>query len=268
MKRQRKDSPITSVSLELADRYKRTKHDADGPSLEDFGIDFGGKNLASDWNRRATELFAEKFIACDEYQCRDINLIEATFRTHLIQLKERYRASLKEPTHEEWNCVREKKRVARRYGLFRRRKSAFHAYKNVPSMKHFERVWSALKMKAMSGDESVFDGDASDSRRYITTKLRWRDSSVDEWLKVFDKLHLSTRFNLANEPGPGQFPHRRVVSTELARRGDDPVKGLPRNFYDEEWLRGLNKSTRDKLNIQDAVDLSFSTEILRFVLPV
>ena len=52
----------------------------------------------------------------------------------------------------------------------------------------------------------------------------------------------------------------------VAWNDSEPVPGLPKNFYDEEWLReyeARDKFAYKKLNIRKAVDVGFSDKINR-----
>lgn len=128
----------------------------------------------------------------------------------------------------------------------------------------FGKVWRALSANAMSGDETEHNSDG-EVTHHVITRLPWRHSAIDNWLRTFDQLHMSTRFNSSDLPMRGQFPHVRATSSRPERYIAGVVKGLPRNFYDPTYLSSLTERERKNLCMQDELDLSFSPEILRFV---
>jgi hypothetical protein len=82
-------------------------------------------------------------------------------------------------------------------------------------------------------------------------------------MKTFDQVHLSTRFN----PGTGRatrgaFPHLRLPSHRVQRHAV-PVRGLPLNFYHEDWLNTLDDFEREDLNIQPPSGISFTLSVRR-----
>jgi hypothetical protein len=62
-----------------------------GPTSERFRVSLSGR-LASAWNKRAAEVFANDFITSKWYRCQDQAFLQRAFRTHLIQLRNQYTA--------------------------------------------------------------------------------------------------------------------------------------------------------------------------------
>ena len=98
--------------------------------------------------------------------------------------------------------------------------------------------------------------------RYVIINPPWRSSLVTSFLRLFDKIHLSSRFTSLGRPKRGAFPHRRFPSRRVGQ-SRKPVPGLPRNFYDETWLASLEEFERDALNIQPERDLSVTNSVIR-----
>lgn len=125
---------------------------------------------------------------------------------------------------------------------------------------HWAVIWKYMNMEAMSGDETDYDHQTPEQA--VITRLPWRNPAVDNWLRLFDKLHLLSRFHGDGRPTPGQFPHHRVPSCRPERHISHAAAGLPRNFYCENFLARLNPSELRKLRIKEPVDLSLSKELL------
>lgn len=80
------------------------------------------------------------------------------------------------------------------------------------------------------------------------------------WLRTIDRVHLSTHFKDNGRATPGAFPRYRFP-TRRVEQAAMPLKGLPRNFYDESWLETLTENEVEELNIQSDLDLSHTPAI-------
>ncbi|KAI6139240.1 hypothetical protein BKA82DRAFT_3988756 [Pisolithus tinctorius] len=232
-----------------------------GPTAEDFRLDFQGP-LSSDWNKRATEVFASHFFECGWYGSPNKSAIKKVFRTHLRTLRAQYTdlQADSDPDDEQLQIKRDEEkenaRDQRRRSLRHRRANACSAHLDLA---HFKPLWKTLPHDAMSGDESDH---LPGLKRYAITRLNWRSQMATDWLRVFDLIHLSTRFNANGRAKRGAFPHTRVPSRRVESAGA-AVPGLPSNFYDSTWLLNLDDDDKVRLNILPEVDLSHTEAVLR-----
>lgn len=129
-------------------------------------------------------------------------------------------------------------------------------------MELFLPILESMSLEAMSGDESTHE---MDPPLYAITVLPWRNASEDvvSWFRTFDRLHLSTRFGTDDRPRPGNFPHRRLPSSNRLEAHAPPVPGLPENFYDPVWLQTLDGFETKQLNIRPPIDLTFPPGIMQ-----
>lgn len=120
-------------------------------------------------------------------------------------------------------------------------------------LNRFKYIMQRMSHEVMSGDESD-----NDMGVFAIKVLPWRskDTKVVHWFRTLDHLYLSTRFTTADRPKSGPLPHKRVMTSRIDHESSTP-KGLPRNFYDPNYLSSLDVQEREQLEIQDAVDLSF-----------
>ena len=73
-----------------------------------------------------------------------------------------------------------------------------------------------------------------------------------------DLIYAGTKINEDKTLGPGnQFRQRYPSTLEQVGR---PITSLPRNFYDERWLKTLSPRQREQLCVQPDIDIKFSVE--------
>lgn len=118
----------------------------------------------------------------------------------------------------------------------------------------------------MSGDES----EASETnrsrghRRFFVVRPAWRSPKVTPWLQVIDDVHLESRFSESGRASRGNWVRHRVRSGKVDH-ARPPVIGLPRNFYDEEWLGGLSRTELEALEMQEEVSLEHDPNLAKEV---
>lgn len=122
-----------------------------------------------------------------------------------------------------------------------------------------------MPKEACSEDEGFAMGD-----RLHYRKIRpvWRSTAPDvvAWFKTLDHLHMSTRFKSDGKRKPGRIPrHRQEASGLQVSNPKVYPKGLPENFYDPTWLATLDTYERDKLRVQDPMELIFDDHVQRYV---
>lgn len=120
---------------------------------------------------------------------------------------------------------------------------------------------TSISWAACSGDES---GEADSDTELLITKLPWRAPQIRTWMQTLDNLDLVHRFQDGLRSSPGNFPRPRrdpqlhdPPQPLIENRRCLPVKGLPRNFYNNNWLKSLPPYETSRLNVQPPVDLSF-----------
>ena len=118
----------------------------------------------------------------------------------------------------------------------------------------------------MSGDESE---EGAHGKRFLITSLPWRSEELAGFLEDMDVAHLATRWTPAGSWSKGNMPHVREGRDRQRPRIDDRcqvVEGLPRNFYDDDWLDALESNDPEQfagLKIQEQVDLTLPSDITR-----
>lgn len=115
----------------------------------------------------------------------------------------------------------------------------------------------------MSGDETDRCGrePIRGQRKFLVVRPGWRSQQVTKWLRVIDNLYAVHRFSLDGRASRGNWVRHRIDS-ERVDWDRLPVSGLPENFYDPAWLRGLSQEERDRLEVEPMVSLEHSAEVL------
>lgn len=138
-------------------------------------------------------------------------------------------------------------------------------------MQRFVPALMGLSSGGMSEDESDHTPDSEDEgdqvegeipqsgpqrRRYKITTLEWRSPDVTQWLRTMDLVYIGTRFYDDGTPMPGNQARERYPSnkTQIGR----PIQGLPRNFYNAEWLQTLSPDDLADLDVQPEIDIAFT----------
>ncbi|KAI6033529.1 hypothetical protein PISMIDRAFT_13943 [Pisolithus microcarpus 441] len=110
----------------------------------------------------------------------------------------------------------------------------------------------------MSSDESEHDVGHGELTYHITPKA-WQSRSVMETLQVLDTLHLWMRYQQQWNVTTGAWPHLCVPSSRLSNR--EPLLGLPKNFYAQDYLSSLTAEGLDGLLLQDDIPLDIPSTI-------
>lgn len=278
------DTPLRVPSERQLRRFKQSNKAEDGPCIDDLQLDLANKSIASPWNDRAAYLFAKKYIDSGDIQNKTKDQVSKVFKAHLPTLQKRYRKQvlhgreqdLSDAEDDTVDAARKKANQIRRRAvcgniflllpssqlfpkLRQRRKDVCVYFGKDSKMQSFIPVLEKMPYYSCSGDESCpRNGEA----RYEITNLRWRNTAIREWFHALDALHMSTRFQVNGRPLPGALPHYRVNSDRVEEDAP-PVVGLPRNFYDEEWLEDLDEIELEQLDVQPPMDITFSPAIQR-----
>ena len=115
----------------------------------------------------------------------------------------------------------------------------------------------------MSGDETDRHGEQpiTGQRKFFVVRPGWRSQEVTRWLRVIDDLYMIHRFSLDGRATRGNWVRHRMDSDRVTW-DKRPVSGLPENFYEASWLKGLSREERDSLEIQPPVNLGHSADVL------
>lgn len=112
----------------------------------------------------------------------------------------------------------------------------------------------------MSDDEAGFDHNGC--RVLYRKGLIWRAHAVGNVLTHLDLVHLSGRYTSDGRPTRGAWPRTRLPS-DIVDRNITPVKGLPANCYNRQWLNTLTRDEVEALQMRDEIDLSISDDLDR-----
>ena len=125
----------------------------------------------------------------------------------------------------------------------------------------FVPILEELHFKGTSDDEKV---EVKGQKFYLINALHWRSKEFTEFLHVFDRIYISNKID-GTINSTGNYPRLRVERQEpkVSSLKLKPVPGLPRNCYDEKFLKGLFPAQLKKLNVQPPMDLTHSDAVMR-----
>ncbi|KAI0681688.1 hypothetical protein BC835DRAFT_1227106, partial [Cytidiella melzeri] len=248
----RKDNkaPFHLPSRETVKTFERSRHNSDGPSLDP--LDPGTKPLKLDisttpgtlWNKRCAVIFAREYMKLSNKKTQDIIDAKQRFVVHFKGLQRQWckigGANVPDQLHE--NAIAQTyaaKQRSRAKDLAKRRlKGALmHA-----SSKHWVDMLEAGGAGAQSDDETVMQDGTAMAK---ASKMRWRSNQFEKVLRLLDALYLKTKFNPLGVATTRSFPPSRFTGTSKSQK--QPVKDLPSNCYDKDWLDGLDEEDRNNL---------------------
>ncbi|KAI9456349.1 hypothetical protein BJY52DRAFT_1276330 [Lactarius psammicola] len=253
--------PPTEDEIE---NYETFGDPEDGPTVDNFRLDFSRRPLCkSVWNRRATEIVVEQY--CRSYNTEEPGEVEKEFLKRLDRIGRDYRQYVRSNEAGSMAGVRGRASVAAERQRRRKRtdtlyQSRLTAIECHETLYRFTPDLKKLSRGGMSEDESDHGGErgALQGRRFKIIKTQWRSLEVTQWLRTMDLIYAGTKINEDQTLGPGnQFRQRYPSALEQVGY---PIIGLPRNFYNERWLRSLSPKQRDELCVEPETDISFSVE--------
>ncbi|KZV59118.1 hypothetical protein PENSPDRAFT_672576 [Peniophora sp. CONT] len=236
-----------------------------GPVLnQSFSPDVVG-TLQSSWNLALAKLFADYFLRVVDPQW-GVTKQEAKHRflRHLPTLITQYR-KLHGDSFQGLTPRKIQTDVDVLRGQQRTRRVETHLKrsaitKKFPKLQKLRSIVDALGSDGGSDDESqVMAGQSA----FMIQPLLWRAPALNKALRTGCLLHLTNRFNDDGRPSRGAWPRLRLPpppSTPgvMPRK---PISGLPRNCYNPEWLKTLDKEAIRDLNAKEEVDLSVPEEL-------
>ncbi|KNZ79437.1 hypothetical protein J132_09972 [Termitomyces sp. J132] len=117
-----------------------------------------------------------------------------------------------------------------------------------------QAIWRALHRMVLALNRAGQSSDESEDESKDTFTVRdqpWRSSEVTELLRYIDSHRRATN-NYGNNRSGKPFRTRRRVRNPPESHSK-PVSGLPKNFYEPQWL--CTQPHRAQLNIQDPIAL-------------
>lgn len=253
-----------------------------GPSklLGELRLDLDGP-VRSPWNVKAAKCFRKNFQKSKLYRRWPDDLVEEAFLRHVETIRTNYyrqigRVLPSATLDRQIRSARRSRLKTVRSG--QRRVTVHHSNSSLqlirnrkyicrvsPSVSGFSTYVNRLADEGgMSGDETDHCGrqPIRGQRKFLVQRLGWRSKEVTTWLRVIDALYMTHRFSLKGRASRGNWVRQRIDSGEVDW-SRFPVSGLPENFYDPAWLRGLSQDKRNKLDVQPPVSLEYSAEVLK-----
>ncbi|KAJ3534023.1 hypothetical protein NM688_g7199 [Phlebia brevispora] len=242
-RKSRKDM-IRVVSADEQAAYQRLKRG--GLTFEDFRLFLAGRNRYCAWNQRAADIFAVEFVKREDAFTTDVEVVRLAFLHHIHALCKQLEKLQEDYPSETDGIIAQQ---GRRNTLAQRRLASlsFHEAFAVT-----EKWILCLGTDGMSIDEADYRD--KQNVRYKALQLPWRSKELRDYLCALDAIQLSTHFTKTGKRLPGALPRTRYLSKKIDHE-TQPVRGLPLNFYDADWLKSLSREERNLLMIETAVDL-------------
>lgn len=251
-----------------------------GPNGEpgELRLDLEGP-IRSPWNKKAARRFRKHFQRSGLYPSWPDAGIEAAFLRHTETIRSHYRQQMGKLTQRDIN--ERSDRVSKRRRVVTVRNDFFHFLMLDPiapqltnhrramceSHKDMARFKEYIDILDNGGGMSEDEPDwRSTSGKlpsdYCIVRPIWRSKAVTDWLRVIDHIYLASRFSTDGRVTRGKWMRNRKPSNKIDSAAT-PVKGLPINFYDEDWLESLGRKERNSLKMKEPVDLTHTKDVMR-----
>ncbi|KAH6901379.1 hypothetical protein BKA70DRAFT_1230120 [Coprinopsis sp. MPI-PUGE-AT-0042] len=221
-------------------------------------------DLKSEWNAALAHKFVEYMI--DEVGMKEEfkETIGEMFQDRLKRQRALLRTnSCKEGEDEEARVTRLKQHKAkattrdrattRRTTLFKKRRLISSEARDDPeeaeAWKEIDRVVEELGAGGMSSDESEYDEYKKKTAHTIIRSVPWRAEGIEELMKIVDRDAVtSTAGGFQRGGNPGLNRVRKLAPVASRRLA---MRGLPRNYYDEDWFTLLPARQQEALGALD-----------------
>ncbi|KAI9567123.1 hypothetical protein HD554DRAFT_2270715 [Boletus coccyginus] len=242
------------------------------PVLENIALDWASHPLSvSCWNREAIAILSLDFHmklksgAYKEvvYQEESMNLPalrrlcgQKLVRTHQAHRK---RALINAATPDEQEQVKsslralEEKRlkgerkISRRFGTVARRKRIVteNCFRDPETWDTITKIIAMLDVEGMSGDET--DSPPTWKPKGLRRlELTWLSPSISLLFRSVESYEPAVRIeNMREQIGNSSFVRHWEPQSKDTKSG--PVRGLPHNWYNDDWFRGLDSGARKML---------------------
>ena len=250
-----------------------------GPNkrIGELRIDVSGP-VRSTWNRKAAQRFRRTFQKTQMYSRWPKEDIEEAFLRHVETIRYQYHLQNGSISTDEADFRRVRaarrsrlKTVSAIYSLIvicymtfpQLTQSRIASCHTVPALTTFAKYVDQLAAGGMSGDESEHSEamQPREHRKFSVVRPAWRSPEVTPWLQVIDDVYLDSRFSEGGRASRGNWVRHRVRSSRVDHMRP-PVVGLPKNFYDEEWLGHLSRMELEALEMQEEVSLEHDPSLV------
>ncbi|KAF7971542.1 hypothetical protein HWV62_20856 [Athelia sp. TMB] len=257
MGRKEKDSPWTGIVAEDLDPgYNSENAQDECCTPEDFRIHISG-NPKSSWNLSCGRVFVESFLT--EYPDHDKARVRDAWATHFLTLQGSYKRFLQSKEEKDTKSAK-RRRQGRKTTMYHRRLEQAIDLKESYGVDLVTTV-QLLGLSGMSSDESDHESGKGEPT-YIIARKAWRSAAVTERLHVLDALHLRQRYRNESRATAGAWPRFRIPQVSKTS-GRSAVLGLPRPYYNEQFLEGMASSWRNRHISKEACDLKVPPAIIQ-----
>ncbi|VDB94730.1 unnamed protein product [Peniophora sp. CBMAI 1063] len=230
-------------------------HQIGGPSKDNWRVDPRTRSGAP-WNSRAGLVLTDILIGegAIVVQERQTTLAwfkryhDGTLRSHYVSI------NLGNDAARQANRDRSN-RVQRHETLGNLRLTTASKHEELAPVGHVVG-WAGPKSALHSDDE---EDHLSTTPRYSIVEDVWKSRKTRRYLRSMDLLHIGDKFDEGGQhrTAPGNWLRERIPGHDIPSKSQNPLAGLPVNFYDKDWLAAQAPERRESLNLQLEVSLEF-----------
>ncbi|KZT05325.1 uncharacterized protein LAESUDRAFT_760214 [Laetiporus sulphureus 93-53] len=236
----------------------------DGPDIAAPLIDWNHE-LSSRWNKEVVFLLSRDFLqriksghesplVFDEETMSQIAIARScTMKLQRVRIEIRDAGRLDSDKKKSENAAAFR-RNTRRQGIFNRRMGIVKA--NKASERSLwgaiEEVLELLDIAGMSSDHTD-DGITQDFKVVRRARLLWRHDDLEILCHAIDTFHAMSR--IPQSRGNRALLRISLLTVSSLKSSRQYVRGLPRSFYDAQWLASLDKSECQQVGYTSAIEI-------------
>ncbi|KAL1698711.1 hypothetical protein EV121DRAFT_296904 [Schizophyllum commune] len=159
-----------------------------------------------------------------------------------------------------------------------RRGQGLYMNTDIEGVSKIYEMYISLPKEVVSPDQPSFPSTTDPYFPYTERKgpyevrvPHWRNPDEELWFRIGALLQMASHFSHDSLPLKGNLPRVRIRTGRVVDYDIPAPPGLPRNFYDQTWLRKLELSNRDEDTqtfldqVADVYDTTLPGELIRQV---
>ncbi|KAI5823267.1 hypothetical protein K523DRAFT_334152, partial [Schizophyllum commune Tattone D] len=251
------------------------------PLRVDIGREGSGPMVKTPWNDEVCRMVYEKLCMALTKDGRPVppyHIYEPCFRSRINSL----RKAIMDDRRARRGKPKDPKRatmISRMRTLHLQRGQGFCMHLDIPGVDKIRDFYVNLPVEVVSPDQPYFPenpGQSTEDGKPYTERTGpfevlmpyWRNPREEAYFLIGSMLQIAVHFTSESDTVTGNFPRKRLRTGRVISQNIPAPEGLPRNFYDPDWLGRLaRENTAGARNflarVAPAHDTTLPAELIR-----